>query len=94
MREIKISAAFKRDIKRESRGQNLAALNAALPSLLNALANDAPIPAQFHDHALTGNWAGKRDCHIKPDLVLIYEKPDDETLRLIRLGSHAEILGL
>jgi mRNA interferase YafQ len=53
-----------------------------------------PIPAQFHGHALTGDWAGKRDCHIKPDLVLIYEKPHDKTLRLISLDSHAGVLGL
>ena len=32
-----------------------------------------------------------RDCHVKPDLVLIYEKPDDDTLRLVRLGSHSEL---
>ena len=33
----------------------------------------------------------KRDCHVKPDLVLIYRKPDDETLQLVRLGSHSEL---
>jgi mRNA interferase YafQ len=32
-----------------------------------------------------------RDCHVKPDLVLIYKKPEDDTLLLVRLGSHAEL---
>ena len=40
---------------------------------------------------LSGEWSGFRDCHIKPDLVLIYEKPDTDTLRLVRLGSHSEL---
>lgn len=38
-----------------------------------------------------GNWKDFRDCHIKPDLVLIYRKPDADTLELIRLGSHSTL---
>ncbi|ABV85292.1 MULTISPECIES: type II toxin-antitoxin system mRNA interferase toxin, RelE/StbE family [spotted fever group] len=37
------------------------------------------------------NWKDCRDCHIKPDLVLIYRKPDADTLELIRLGSHSAL---
>jgi len=40
---------------------------------------------------LTGNWKDHRDCHVKPDLVLIYQKPDADTLRLVRFGSHSEL---
>jgi mRNA interferase YafQ len=40
---------------------------------------------------LTGEWQDHRDCHIKPDLVLIYRKPDADSLQLIRLGSHSEL---
>jgi mRNA interferase YafQ len=40
---------------------------------------------------LSNNWSDHRDCHIKPDLVLIYRLPDDETLQLVRLGSHSEL---
>jgi mRNA interferase YafQ len=40
---------------------------------------------------LTGEWQDHRDCHIRPDLVLIYRKPDDEVLELVRLGSHSEL---
>ena len=42
-------------------------------------------------HALTGDWKDYRDCHVKPDLVLIYQKPDADVLRLVRLGSHSEL---
>ncbi|HHX4257431.1 TPA: type II toxin-antitoxin system mRNA interferase toxin, RelE/StbE family [Legionella anisa] len=43
-----------------------------------------------YDHA-TNNWSDHRDCHIKPDLILIYRKPDINTLQLVRLGSHSEL---
>ena len=43
------------------------------------------------DHALSGEWGDHRDCHVKPDLVLIYQKSGADTLRLVRLGSHAEL---
>ncbi|MQT78311.1 type II toxin-antitoxin system YafQ family toxin [Pseudomonas helleri] len=53
--------------------------------------NDKPLPEKHRDHALTGNWKDHRDCHIKPDWLLIYCKPDDERLQLVRLGSHSEL---
>jgi mRNA interferase YafQ len=42
---------------------------------------------------LSGDWAGCRECHVRPDLLLIYRKPDADTLRLARLGSHSELFG-
>lgn len=48
------------------------------------------LPEKYVDHPLSGNWAGYRDCHIKPDLVLIY-KIDTNTLKLARIGSHSEL---
>jgi mRNA interferase YafQ len=58
---------------------------------MTALANDKPLAEKYRDHALTGEWKDYRDCHIKPDLVLIYRKPDEEVLQLVRLGSHSEL---
>ena len=55
------------------------------------LAQDLPLPDRSHDHALTGDWKEFRDCHLKPDLVLIYWFPGLETLELTRLGSHSEL---
>jgi YafQ family addiction module toxin component len=52
---------------------------------------DEPLPRKFRDHALTGNWADHRDCHVRPDLVMIYRYPDDSSLQLVRLGSHSEL---
>jgi mRNA interferase YafQ len=55
------------------------------------LARDQALEPRHRDHALTGDWADHRDCHIKPDLVLIYRKTGDDVLPLVRLGSHSEL---
>jgi mRNA interferase YafQ len=91
MRTIDRSSVFKRDYKREAKGQHRATLDTDLMSVLAALANDQPLESRQRDHALGGNWKGHRECHLKPDLLLIYKLPDDETLRLVRMGSHSEL---
>jgi mRNA interferase YafQ len=57
------------------------------------LVRDEVLPANMRDHALSGDWSGYRECHLKPDLLLIYGKPDADTLRLARLGSHSDLFG-
>lgn len=93
MREIEYATSFRRDFKREAQGTHKAALapGGELESVLKALANDQPLAKKYRDHALTGELGKYRDCHIKPDLVLIYGKPNPDTLRLVRLGSHSEL---
>lgn len=93
MRTIDRSSAFRHDYKREAKGQHRATLDKALEPVLVALATDQPLELRHRDHDLSGEWAGYRDCHVKPDLVLIYRKPDADTLRLARLGSHSELFG-
>ena len=68
---------------REFRRRHRASLNASLVPVLETLAQDAPLEHRHHDHALSGEWADLRDCHVKPDQVLIYQKPDADTLRLV-----------
>jgi mRNA interferase YafQ len=58
---------------------------------LNILVADQPLPQRYFDHALAGEWHDYRDCHIRPDLVLIYRKPDETNLELVRLGSLSEL---
>jgi mRNA interferase YafQ len=93
VRTIDRASAFKRDYKRETKGQHRSTLDADLVSVLLALAEDRPLGTRHRDHDLSGDWSGYRDCHVKPDLVLIYQKPDSNTLRLARLGSHSELFG-
>ncbi len=91
MRTIEYTSQFKRDYKREAKGRYRATLDFDLVPLLESLVNDQALEPRHHDHALIGEWKDHRDCHIKPDLVLIYQIPDAFTLRLVRLGSHSEL---
>ena len=91
MRTIEWTLQFKRDFKRERKGKHRATLDVDLFPIVDLLANDQPLEVRLRDHALTGEWKDHRDCHIKPDLVLIYQKQDTDTLRLVRLSSHSEL---
>ena len=91
MRTIKQSGQFKRDLKREIKGQHRKVLQSEFICLVAALAADQSLEPRHRDHALTGNWQDHRDCHVRPDLVLIYRKLDDTTLQLVRLGPHSEL---
>ena len=91
MRTIERTGQFKRDYKREAKGQHRLVLDDALLAMLKLLIADKTVPAKYRDHSLSGDWADHRDCHIKPDLVLIYRLPDADTLQLVRMGSHSEL---
>ena len=91
MRTIERTGQFKRDFKRESKGQYRLTLQTDLTTVVVALANNQALEPRHHDHGLTGDWKDHRDCHIKPDLVLIYRLPDETRLQLVRLGSHSEL---
>ena len=91
MRTIRYTNRFKRDYKREKTGRHGKTLDADLMQILTLLAADTPLPRGNFDHPLSGEWNDHRDCHIKPDLVLIYRKPDKDNLELVRLGSHSEL---
>ncbi len=91
MRTIKHTKKFKRDYKREKSGRYSKNLDVELRTILQLLISDTPLPHRNFDHQLSGNWNDHRDCHIRPDLVLIYRKPDDDTIELVRMGSHSEL---
>lgn len=90
MRTIERTRQFKRDFKREAKGPHRATLNVSFIDVVT-LANDEPLVEKHRDHALAGDWKDHRDCHIKPDLILIYRKHENDVLQLVRLGSHSEL---
>ena len=60
--------------------------------VVNKLANDETLEAKYKDHALKGNYKDFRECHIKPDLLLVYRKIDDILeLYLANLGNHNSV---
>ena len=76
MRIIERSSAFKRDFKKHGD------IDTGLIEVLYKLLNDEVLPDKYRDHSLTGDWLGYRECHVKPDLLLIYKQSDENTLRL------------
>lgn len=54
------------------------------------LSQDNPLPPEYKDHALLGEWSDFRECHISGDLLLIYQVEGNIT-KLIRLGSHNQL---
>jgi mRNA interferase YafQ len=91
MRSVRHTNRFRRDYQREKAGGYGRHLDAELVEAVTMLAEDKPLPRRYFDHPLGGEWNDHRDCHIRPDLILIYRKPDAESLELVRLGSHSEL---
>lgn len=92
MRTIERSSSFKRDYKRvKSTPRYSKTLDTLVATVLEFLVTDQAMPSSYRDHLLSGDWDGYRECHLKPDLLLIYKKLDQHTLRLARIGSHSEL---
>jgi len=81
MRTIDRQSSFKRDFKREKLSGKHKNFDALIVEVLGFLVIDSPLPERYKNHALIGQWLGYSECHIKPDLLLIYEK----------IGSHSEL---
>ena len=90
--EVKPTVRFQKDLKRaKKRGYDIS----LLADIIKKLANGEKLPAKNKDHALTGNFAGKRECHITPDWLLIKEIYDNRLiLFLSRTGTHSDLLDM
>ena len=89
MYDIVVKSRFKRDYDlMRRRGLPMAEIDAVIA----ILAAGVPLPPQYRDHALTGDYAHCRECHIRPDWLLVYSI-DDAILQLIliRTGSHSDL---
>lgn len=89
MYKIKFTTAYKKSYKlMKKRGLNLSLLDDAVDTLRQG----KPLPEKYQDHALSGKFRGFRECHIKPDWLLVYLIENDIlTLTLVDTGSHADI---
>lgn len=88
-RKIEYEKSFKKDFKKVlKRGYDINKFTL----VVDMLANDVELPLKYRDHALSGNYAGYRDCHITPDWLLIYKKLEDELiLVLVDTGTHSDL---
>ena len=89
MSKLDFSNSFKRDMKKQSFELFL---TEEWSEVVSALRNGVAMKEKYCDHDLKGKWLGFRECHIKPDLLLIYKKRDN-CIQLVRIGSHSELYG-
>jgi mRNA interferase YafQ len=61
-------------------------------AMMMLIANEGPLPAEWLDHELEGEWADHRECHAKGDLLLIYRLNADSVI-FIRAGTHSGLFG-
>lgn len=89
MRTFSRASQFKKDVKlADRRGKDLDKLKAVLDLLIEG----EPLPEQYKDHPLRGEFAGSRDCHIEPDWILIYTLVEsDMHVRFERTGTHSDL---
>jgi len=90
MYKIDYSRQFKKDFKRllNSGSFNVEKFN----FVVNTLASGKKLPVNFSDHGLTGKLEGVRECHVSPDLLLVYKIMEDVmVLYMVRIGSHSDL---
>ena len=92
MRTIVVSHQFKKDLKLAIK-RNLP--QQELYAVVRDLANDVTLSEDKRDHSLTGNYVGYRECHIRPDWLLLYKKENNDlqVLNLYRTGTHSDLFG-
>jgi mRNA interferase YafQ len=86
---LQITNQFKKDLKKFNRNQKVIQ---ELDIVVRKIIHGQSIDPKYCDHPLNGKWRNSRDCHIRPNVVLIYRvEAKSKTLFLERLGSHAEL---
>ncbi|MCA6219690.1 type II toxin-antitoxin system YafQ family toxin [Photorhabdus antumapuensis] len=87
MLKIRYSSAFKKDLKPYQHDRSVLVI---VDTILKLLVTGKPLPPEYKEHLLKGNYIGYLECHGKPDLLLIYKKTEQEVI-LYRIGSHAKL---
>ena len=86
---LKFSSRFKKDLKSYKHDKQLLE---ELETVLNILVKGKDLPIKYHNHPLIGEFKGCFECHIKPDVLLIYKLEKTElTISLLRIGSHSDL---
>ena len=89
MKTVLLASSFKRDMKRLKRVEkNLAAL---LQPVLETLTAGRQLDGKYLDHGLGTGWPEHRDLHLKPDLLVVYTHVCPQTVKLVRIGNHANL---
>jgi mRNA interferase YafQ len=93
MREVAYGKKFVKSYKRISRSGNFD--KSELEIIVDILTRNVEIPTRYHDHALTGDFAGVRELHLRGNLLVLYKiEEDGSRVRFTNIGSHANLFGM
>lgn len=89
MLDLVTTAQFRKDLKRiRKRGYDLSKLD----DILQSLQREELLPVKHHDHVLTVDYIGFRECHIEPDWLLVYAIDKGQLiLTASRTGTHSDL---
>lgn len=90
MRKFNFTRQFKKDLKRYK--HNAKALD-DLEEVLKHLQETGKVDEKYLPHVLSGNYKGFMECHVQNDFLLIWLDEAEQLIKLVRLGSHAELFG-
>ncbi len=87
--EVKFTGQFKRDLKlAKKQGKDIDKLF----DVISTIAEGKKLDEKYHDHNLSGDYAGCRECHVEPDWLLVYEVMDNVLVLMVyRVGTHSEL---
>lgn len=90
MKKLRFSSQYKKDAKRF---RNQPQKMAKVVDILRMLRDEEPIPKIYRPHMLSGNYSGCMECHVEGDFLLIWIDETENTIGVLRLGSHSELFG-
>jgi mRNA interferase YafQ len=90
MLEFDTSTQFRKDYGRLTKSSRYPDFEARFQILVSLLLSEEPLPARYKEHKLIGKYVGCHECHLAPDLMLIY-KYGSKYVQLVRLGTHADL---
>ncbi|MDR3550310.1 MAG: type II toxin-antitoxin system YafQ family toxin [Candidatus Babeliales bacterium] len=89
MLELVHEGSFIQDAKKtKKRGKDMTKVT----KIIKLLLAQEPLPAKNKNHKLKGKYNGNWECHVEPDLLLVYKKTPTEII-LVNLGTHADLFG-
>ncbi len=91
MRTISRASQFRSDFKKMIRVPRYRGFETTLREIVECFLHEQSLPVRFQDHALKGDWIGCRECHIRPDLLLIYRVDSEDSITLLRIGTHSNL---
>lgn len=94
MYKLAFAKSFRKSIKRLVQSKDSNVIKERLELIIETIRQRKVLGSTYKDHALRGAYVGYRECHIKPDVLLLYEVDESMSLiTVVNIGSHSELFG-